>query len=228
LVKASGGNQKVFALRIWLLVLLLLTVPAQAQDLPSVHLKVVGGLGPTVQYTKFEEPFWAKELAEASNGRVTAEVTPSDQSGIKGPELLQFTRLGAIAISTVSLSQIASEDPEAAAVDLADPDELARYCGMHGGHRSRHGLSHFVIKKSKERNIDAHSSVVAVRPPGPGGLGGFGSADTRSPASPRTEARREAQGAAEQGPSAPGGDRGSLSLQDRAFREAKAGDEAVV
>jgi hypothetical protein len=30
-----------------------------------------------------------------------------------------------------------------------DPDELARYCGMHGGHRSRHGLSHFVIKKSE-------------------------------------------------------------------------------
>lgn len=30
-----------------------------------------------------------------------------------------------------------------------DPDELARYCGTHGGHRSRHGLSHFVIKKSE-------------------------------------------------------------------------------
>ena len=36
-----------------------------------------------------------------------------DQLGIKGAELLQFTRLGAIMISTVSLSQIASEDPEA-------------------------------------------------------------------------------------------------------------------
>ena len=30
-----------------------------------------------------------------------------------------------------------------------DPDELARYCGMHGGHRSHHGLLHFVIKKSQ-------------------------------------------------------------------------------
>ena len=30
-----------------------------------------------------------------------------------------------------------------------DPGELARYCGSHGGHRSRHGLLHFVIKKSE-------------------------------------------------------------------------------
>jgi len=30
-----------------------------------------------------------------------------------------------------------------------DPDELARYCGNHGGHRSHHGLSHFAIKQSQ-------------------------------------------------------------------------------
>jgi TRAP-type C4-dicarboxylate transport system substrate-binding protein len=106
--------------RFWFLALLLLiAVPARGEDLPSIHLKVVGGLSQTIQFKNFEEPFWDKELAQNSNGRVTAEVTPWDQFGIKGPELLQFTRLGAIVISTVSLSQIASEDPEAAAVDLA-------------------------------------------------------------------------------------------------------------
>jgi TRAP-type C4-dicarboxylate transport system substrate-binding protein len=111
--------------RYWLLALLLLAgVPAQGQELPSLHLKVVGGLGATIQFKNFEEPFWSKELAEKSGGKITAEVTPWDQFGIKGAELLQFTRLGAIVISTVSLSQIASEDPEAAAVDLAglNPD----------------------------------------------------------------------------------------------------------
>jgi hypothetical protein len=30
-----------------------------------------------------------------------------------------------------------------------DPDEIARY---HGGHRSHHGLLHFVIKKSEGEN----------------------------------------------------------------------------
>ncbi len=97
----------------------MVALPARSQELPSVHLKVVGGLGQTIQFKNFEEPFWSKQLAERSGGRITAEVTPWDQFGIKGAELLQFTRLGAIAISTVSLSQIASEDPEAAAVDLA-------------------------------------------------------------------------------------------------------------
>jgi TRAP-type C4-dicarboxylate transport system substrate-binding protein len=116
---------RIFAVRYWLLALLLLAgYPAHAQDLPSLHLKVVGGLGATVQFRNYEEPFWSKQLAERSGGKITAEVTPWDQFGIKGPELLQFTRLGAIVISTVSLSQIASEDPEAAAVDLAglNPD----------------------------------------------------------------------------------------------------------
>ena len=112
-------------MRYWLLAfILLVALPARSQELPSLHLKVVGGLGQTIQFRNFEEPFWNKELAEHSGGRITAEVTPWDQFGIKGAELLQFTRLGAIVISTVSLSQIASEDPEAAAIDLAglNPD----------------------------------------------------------------------------------------------------------
>jgi TRAP-type C4-dicarboxylate transport system substrate-binding protein len=103
----------------WVALFFLTAVPAYAQDLPDIHLKVVGGLGQTIQFKNYEEPFWSKQLAERSGGHITAEVTPWDQFGIKGPELLQFTRLGAIMFSTVSLSQIASEDPEAAAIDLA-------------------------------------------------------------------------------------------------------------
>ena len=137
-------------MRFWLLALLLFAaVPVRAQDLPSIHLKVVGGLGQTIEYKNFEEPFWDKQLAEASQGRVTAEVTPWDQFGIKGAELLQFTRLGAIVISTVSLSQIASEDPEAAALDLAglNPDipslrrSIKAYLPtLRDVYRSRYGL----------------------------------------------------------------------------------------
>ena len=97
------------AVRYWLMALLFAVgFPALAEELPSLHLKVVGGLGATVQFKSFEEPFWSKQLAERSGGKITAEVTPWDQFGIKGNELLQFTRLGAIVISTVSLSQIAS------------------------------------------------------------------------------------------------------------------------
>ena len=107
--------------------LAILAVPASADELPTIHLKVVGGLGQTVQYRNFEEPFWTKQLAERSGGKVTAEVIPWDRAGVKGGELLGFIRLGAIPIGAVSLSQIASEDPEAAAVDLAglNPDVAA-------------------------------------------------------------------------------------------------------
>lgn len=137
-------------MRYWLVALLLaVALPARGQELPDVHLKVVGGLGQTIQFKNYEEPFWNKQLAERSGGRITAEVIPWDQFGIKGPELLQFTRLGAIVISTVSLSQIASEDPEAAAVDLAglNPDiptlrrSIQAYLPtLRDVYRSRYGL----------------------------------------------------------------------------------------
>jgi TRAP-type C4-dicarboxylate transport system substrate-binding protein len=106
--------------RFWFLALQLLVVlPAYGQDLPSVHLKVVGGLGQTIQFKNFEEPFWDHELAARSNGRVTAEVTPFDSDGLSGTELLQLTRLGAITIGDVPLSRVASEDAEVAGLDLA-------------------------------------------------------------------------------------------------------------
>jgi TRAP-type C4-dicarboxylate transport system substrate-binding protein len=105
---------------LWLSALpFLVAIPAQGQDLPSVHLKVVGGLGQTIQFKNYEEPFWDKELAERSGGRVTAEVTPYDADGLSGPDLLQLTRLGAITIGDVPLTQVASEAPEVAGLDLA-------------------------------------------------------------------------------------------------------------
>jgi TRAP-type C4-dicarboxylate transport system substrate-binding protein len=107
-------------LRIFLAALLaLIALPAWAADLPTIHLKVAGGLGQTDQFKEFEEPFWTKQLAAASGGKITAEVSPYDQDGMSGAELLQFTRLGAITIGDVPLAQVASEDPEVAGIDLA-------------------------------------------------------------------------------------------------------------
>jgi TRAP-type C4-dicarboxylate transport system substrate-binding protein len=107
-------------LRIFLAALLaLIALPAWAADLPTIHLKVAGGLGQTDQFKEFEEPFWTRQLSAASGGKITAEVSPYDQDGMSGAELLQFTRLGAITIGDVPLAQVASEDPEVAGIDLA-------------------------------------------------------------------------------------------------------------
>ncbi|MDB5361871.1 MAG: bacterial extracellular solute-binding, 7 family protein [Rhodospirillales bacterium] len=91
---------------------------AQAAELPVTHLTVMGSLGGTAQYRDVEEPFWTHQLAADSGGRITAEVTPFDQAGLKGVEALQMARLGVISFLTVPLSLISSEDPEANAPDL--------------------------------------------------------------------------------------------------------------
>lgn len=130
--------------------LVLLALPAAAADLPTIHLKVAGGLGQTDQFKEFEEPFWTKQLPAASGGKITAEVSPYDQDGMSGAELLQFTRLGAIFIGDVPLAQVASEDPEVAGVDLA---------GLNGDiHELRKSIAAYLptmMKLYRERyNID--------------------------------------------------------------------------
>jgi TRAP-type C4-dicarboxylate transport system substrate-binding protein len=106
------------------LTLLVAAQPVGASELPALHLKIVGGLGDTSQYTDHEEPFWTKRLAHDSAGRITAEVSPYDRFGIHGTEVLQMMRLGVIGFGSTSLSLLAVDDPEAAAVDLVgmNPD----------------------------------------------------------------------------------------------------------
>jgi TRAP-type C4-dicarboxylate transport system substrate-binding protein len=120
-----------------------------AGELPVTHLKVVGGLGATRQYKNFEEPFWTKRLAERSGGRVTAEVAAYDQLGIRGPEVLQLTKLGVLTFATGSLSALASDDPQAAGVDLVgmngDIASLRRNVAIYlptlrGVYRERYGV----------------------------------------------------------------------------------------
>jgi TRAP-type C4-dicarboxylate transport system substrate-binding protein len=95
-----------------------LSATARSADLPPTHLVVMGSLGGTAQYRDLEEPFWAHQLSADSDGRVTADVTPFDRTGLKAPEALQMARLGVISFLTLPLSLVASEDPEANAMDL--------------------------------------------------------------------------------------------------------------
>jgi TRAP-type C4-dicarboxylate transport system substrate-binding protein len=96
---------------------LLQAATTAAEEFPPTHLNVVGGLGNVNQYTNIEEPFWTRRLAEISDGRITAEVTPSDVLGLRANDMVQLMRLGVITFGTFSLSQLA-EDAQAAAIDL--------------------------------------------------------------------------------------------------------------
>ena len=94
--------------------------PAQAQTQGSdrIHLRIVGGLARVNQYTRHELPFWSRRLGELTNGRVTAEIVPFDEAGIRGHEMLRLIQLGVVPFGTALLPLSASEEPELAAPDL--------------------------------------------------------------------------------------------------------------
>lgn len=85
---------------------------------PSATLRVVGGLAGVNQFTRHEEPFWARELARLSNGRYRAEIMPFDRAGLRAPDLLSLVKHGSVPFGTVLLSAAGPHDPELAGADL--------------------------------------------------------------------------------------------------------------
>jgi TRAP-type C4-dicarboxylate transport system substrate-binding protein len=92
--------------------------PGTARGGP-IHLRVVGGLAGVNQYTRREQPFWTQALPAQTRGRVTAEIVPFDQAGLRGQEVLRLMSLGIVPFGTVILGTNSSSDPEFGAADLA-------------------------------------------------------------------------------------------------------------
>ncbi|WP_245214169.1 TRAP transporter substrate-binding protein [Roseomonas indoligenes] len=98
---------------------------AAAQE--PLRLRVVGGLGGVSQYTRYEEPFWRERVSELTRGRVVAEITPSDRSGIPPDAMLSRIQRGEVPFGTILLAGAAAEEPEFQALDLPlqNPDIAA-------------------------------------------------------------------------------------------------------
>lgn len=92
---------------------------ASAQELAQTHLKVMGGASFNAQYRDFEQPFWVKEIPERSGGKITAEITPVNELGLKGTEVLRLLSLGVLDFATPILGYVAPDEPLSAAADLA-------------------------------------------------------------------------------------------------------------
>ena len=90
---------------------------ADAEPAP-IRLRVAGGLADVAQYVRHEQPFWSRRVPELTGGRVRAEITPFDRSGIRGQEVLQLVRLGVVPFGNVLLSVAAADDAELGGVDL--------------------------------------------------------------------------------------------------------------
>ena len=92
---------------------------AWAQDIPKTHLRVVGSISSLPQYKEFEVPFWTKQLAEKSNGAITAEVKGFNEMGLKGPEVLRLMGQGVVEIGATVMGYLAADDPTNEMVDIA-------------------------------------------------------------------------------------------------------------
>jgi TRAP-type C4-dicarboxylate transport system substrate-binding protein len=97
----------------------LLSTTALSQELPKTHFKVVGGLSTDAAYIGFEKPFWTQTVPELSKNRITADIKPFDEMGLKGPEILRLMSQGVIEFGAATLSYFASDNPINDAVNLA-------------------------------------------------------------------------------------------------------------
>jgi TRAP-type C4-dicarboxylate transport system substrate-binding protein len=137
------------------LVAMLVLAPALAMSAENaVHLRIVGGLAGVAQFEKFEKPFWTQDLPRLTGGRVTAEIVPFDQAGIRGQEMLRLMQLGVVPFGTALLALAAAQDPILAAPDLAglsaSPAELGRAVAAFRPHleqvlRERYGVKLLAI-----------------------------------------------------------------------------------
>jgi TRAP-type C4-dicarboxylate transport system substrate-binding protein len=85
----------------------------------QLQLQVVGNLGITTQYKELEQPFWTKQIPEATGGRITATVKPWNEMGLKGPEVFRLLSQGVFDVGTTQLGFVAGDNAINDATDLA-------------------------------------------------------------------------------------------------------------
>jgi len=97
---------------------------AAADAMPSLRLRVVGGLASGNQYTRHEEPFWSQTLPALTGGRVQVEIVPFDRAGIRGQDMLRLMQLGVVPLGTAVFGLSATHEPLIGAPALAgvNPD----------------------------------------------------------------------------------------------------------
>jgi len=132
---------------------------AAAQDLPKHQFKVIGLNGPTVASIVDEVPFWRETLPKASNGAITADITPLDQMGVDDKTMLRLLRLGVMDFAGMDISKMAGDDPRFEGCDLAgitlDADKARAGCNAYRE----------VIDRQMQKNWNAKLLAFGGNPP---------------------------------------------------------------
>ena len=132
---------------------------AWAQALPKHQFKVIGLNGPTVASIVDEVPFWRETITKASNGSITADITPLDQMSIDDKTMLRLLRLGVMDFAGMDISKMAGDDPRFEGCDLAgitlDADKARAGCEAYRA----------VIDRQMQKNWNAKLLAMGGNPP---------------------------------------------------------------
>ena len=90
---------------------------AVAQDMPNFHFKSVGGASYMWQLPNVEVP-WAASMSKETNGKVTGEILPYNQVGLRGFEMLRMLQVGALEFSRGDISTHGGDNPHFEALDF--------------------------------------------------------------------------------------------------------------
>ncbi|RCS58193.1 TRAP transporter substrate-binding protein [Parvibium lacunae] len=88
----------------------------QAQATP---VRVLGSWDFLRQYKEHEQPFWTKQVPALTAGQLTVDLTPFNQLGLTGTEIIRLLRLGEYDFGSTVLAYGASADVEMEGADLA-------------------------------------------------------------------------------------------------------------
>jgi TRAP-type C4-dicarboxylate transport system substrate-binding protein len=98
---------------------LLLGSPALAQDYGNQQFKVIGNWSNAPHYKNTEQPFWTETLPAASGGKLTAQIAPLDELGLKGFDVGRLLKLGLFDFVHAGFTYVAGDNAMFEGVDLA-------------------------------------------------------------------------------------------------------------
>lgn len=96
-----------------------LAAPIASAEIQKAKFKVVGTWHNLSPYANFEKPFWEKQVTELSGGKITAEIHPITELGLKGFEVARLTKTGVFDVVFGAYGYVASEAPEIEGADLS-------------------------------------------------------------------------------------------------------------
>lgn len=137
---------------------LLSTAGANA-ELKETNFRVLVQHSPSPQTKDLEVPFWSETIPKASENKISATLTYSDQAGLADADLLRFVKLGSFDFASFDISKMAGDDPRLEGCDIAgltgDMNTARAACEVYRP----------VLAKLLEENWDSKLLAIGTAPP---------------------------------------------------------------